>query len=85
MGDHQLKAIIQWLAASVAGAPALIYHTCSHKDLSMMDTLIRILRDRKWTVKDLTEATLRYSSNIFTKPTDNITLFEDLIGVEKSS
>lgn len=85
MGDHQLKAIIQWLAASVAGVPALIYHTCSHPDLSTMDTLIRILRDRKWNVKDLIEATLRYSSNVFHDRNENVTLFEDLIGVERSS
>lgn len=85
MGDHQLKAAIQWLAASVAGAPALIYHTCGHEELSALDTLIRILRDRKWCVKDLTEATLRYSNQVLHGRNDKTNLFEELIGVERST
>ncbi|XP_031346955.1 uncharacterized protein LOC116173569 isoform X1 [Photinus pyralis] len=85
-GEVQLKVIIQWLAASVAGVPALVYYTCGHQQLAMLDTICRILIDRKWTVKDLAEATLRYSSQMITPKTKSIyTLFEELIGVEKAT
>ncbi|KAJ8985511.1 hypothetical protein NQ317_015055 [Molorchus minor] len=50
-GDVQLKVIIQWLAASVAGVPAVIYYTCGHQQLVKLDTVRRILIDRKWTVR----------------------------------
>lgn len=72
--------IIQWLAASVAGAPALIYYTAGHRELAKMDTVCRILIDRKWTVKDLTQAALRYSSHILHGKKVELTLFEDIIG-----
>lgn len=84
-GEVQLKVIIQWLAASVAGVPALIYYTSGHKKLASLDTLCRILVDRKWTVKDLTEATLRYSSQVLMGKQINSTLFDELIGVERTT
>ncbi|KAK5645685.1 hypothetical protein RI129_004149 [Pyrocoelia pectoralis] len=84
-GEVQLKVIIQWLAASVAGVPALVYYTCGHQQLAMLDTVCRILIDRKWTVKDLAEATLRYSSQMITQTKNVYTLFEELIGVEKAT
>lgn len=76
----QLKVIIQWLAASVAGAPTLTYYTAGHKELAKLDTVCRILVDRKWTVKDLTQAALRYSSRIIRGKEVELTLFEDIIG-----
>ena len=33
-GDVQLKLVIQWMAASVAGLPALIYYTAGHERLT---------------------------------------------------
>ncbi|KAF5270474.1 hypothetical protein FQA39_LY08352 [Lamprigera yunnana] len=84
-GEVQLKVIIQWLAASVAGVPALVYYTCNHKQLAMLDTVCRILIDRKWTVKDLAQATLRYSSQLLMGTKNNYTLFEELIGVDKTT
>lgn len=33
LGDPQLKLLIQWLAASVAGTPQLVYYTCNHRKL----------------------------------------------------
>ncbi|KAJ8913560.1 hypothetical protein NQ315_017111 [Exocentrus adspersus] len=83
-GDVQLKVIIQWLAASVAGVPALIYYTYGHQQLVKLDTVCRILVDRKWTVKDLTEATLRYCSQVLQGRELSGTLFEELIGVERT-
>ena len=32
-GDPQLKLVVQWLAASVAGMPCLYYYTCGHHRL----------------------------------------------------
>lgn len=33
-GDPQLKLVIQWLAASLAGVPRLIYYTSGNPSLS---------------------------------------------------
>lgn len=33
-GDPQLKLVVQWLSASLAGVPRLIYYTCGHSNLS---------------------------------------------------
>ncbi|KAJ8978910.1 hypothetical protein NQ317_008889 [Molorchus minor] len=37
---------------------------CGHQQLVKLDTVSRILIDRKWTVRELAEATLRYSSQV---------------------
>lgn len=42
-GDPQFKVVIQWLAASVANVPALIYYTCAKESLSKLDTVARVL------------------------------------------
>lgn len=84
-GEVQLKVIIQWLAASVAGVPALTYYTTGHKQLVTLDTVCRILIDRKWNVKDLAQATLRYASQVLEGRTTTSSLFEELIGVERTT
>ncbi|XP_063903078.1 uncharacterized protein LOC135122663 isoform X2 [Zophobas morio] len=84
-GDVQLKVIIQWLAASVAGIPSLRYYTYGHPKLAKLDTVCRILVDRKWTVKDLAQATLRYSNQVLHGREDGGTLFEELIGLERAT
>lgn len=33
-GDVQLKLVIQWMAASLAGVPVLIYNTSGHEKLT---------------------------------------------------
>ncbi|XP_026466717.1 uncharacterized protein LOC113370260 [Ctenocephalides felis] len=83
-GDPQLKLIIQWLAASVAGVPTLIYYTNGHESLAKLDTLCRVLVDRKWTVGELVSETLGYSQALLLKHQTNSevhlkTLFETLI------
>lgn len=83
-GDVQLKVILQWLAASVAGVPSLIYYTAGHDDLTTLDTLCRIIVDRKWTVKDLAQEMLTYSTHFLHGKHKNATLFEDLIGLERT-
>ncbi|CAH1104562.1 unnamed protein product [Psylliodes chrysocephalus] len=83
-GDVQLKVVIQWMAASVAGVPALIYCTYGHQQLAKLDTVCRILIDRKWSVKDLAEATLRYSNRVIQGKELSGTLFEELIGMDRT-
>nr|XP_053647672.1 uncharacterized protein LOC128699150 isoform X3 [Cherax quadricarinatus] len=59
-GDHQLKAMIQWAAASKAGAPKLIYYTYGDHNTVKMDIVCRLLGDRNWRVGDLVSTLLRY-------------------------
>ncbi|XP_046976553.1 uncharacterized protein LOC124542670 isoform X1 [Vanessa cardui] len=85
-GHPQLKLLLQWLAASVAGVPALIYYTFGNDQLFKLDTLVRVLTDRKWTVGQLSRAVLKFSRQTLHEPhviPDNHTLFDELIGIEK--
>ncbi|XP_077293936.1 uncharacterized protein LOC143916623 isoform X2 [Arctopsyche grandis] len=84
--NAQMKLIIQWLAASVAGTPTLLYYTSGNSELFKLDTLIRVLVDRKWTVGQLTVATLRFAQQTLNEPHvihESNTLFDELIGIEK--
>ncbi|XP_047032907.1 uncharacterized protein LOC124639532 isoform X1 [Helicoverpa zea] len=85
-GHPQLKLLLQWLAASVAGVPALIYYTFGNEKLFKLDTLVRVLVDRKWTVGQLARAVLKFARQTLHEPhviPDNHSLFDELIGIEK--
>ncbi|XP_041974508.1 uncharacterized protein LOC121729888 isoform X2 [Aricia agestis] len=85
-GHPQLKLLLQWLAASVAGVPALIYYTYGNEKLFKLDTLVRVLVDRKWTVGQLARAMLKFARQKLHEPQvlhDNQSLFDELIGIEK--
>ncbi|XP_076662626.1 uncharacterized protein LOC143365911 isoform X4 [Halictus rubicundus] len=85
-GDPQLKLVIQWLAASLAGVPKLIYYTAGNPRLSKLDTVSRVLMDRHWSVGDLAAATLKYSLQIMEERMEGRnTLFEEIIGMDKPS
>ncbi|XP_060818748.1 uncharacterized protein LOC132908621 isoform X1 [Bombus pascuorum] len=85
-GDPQLKLVIQWLAASLAGVPKLIYYTTGNPSLSKLDTVSRVLMDRHWSVGDLAAATLRFALHIIDDRTEGRnTLFEEIIGMDKPS
>ncbi|XP_017765368.1 PREDICTED: uncharacterized protein LOC108554567 isoform X3 [Eufriesea mexicana] len=85
-GDPQLKLVIQWLAASLAGVPKLIYYTTGNPSLSKLDTVSRVLMDRHWSVGDLAAATLRFALHIIEQRTEGRnTLFEEIIGMDKPS
>lgn len=45
-GEPQFKLVIQWLAASVANVPTLIYYTCAKESLSKLDTVVRVLHGK---------------------------------------
>jgi poly(ADP-ribose) glycohydrolase len=51
-GDPQFKVVIQWLAASVACVPTLIYYTCAKESLSKLDTLARVLHGESRSRRD---------------------------------
>lgn len=137
-GDVQLKLVIQWMAASLAGLPVLVYYTSGHQKLAkvcicllfsievhssasyfflihessmrnnlkkisilnpnlpfliqlQLDTVCRVLLDRKWTVGELAAATLDYAKDIldYDDKTNDATVdnaveqcfFEKLIGI----
>lgn len=86
-GDPQLKLVLQWLAASVAGAPALAYYTCGHSRLLKLDTVARVLLDRRWTVGSLVGATLRHATAALTAAAAGTSppgcLFDELLGMER--
>ncbi|KAK0180251.1 hypothetical protein PV327_005916 [Microctonus hyperodae] len=85
-GDPQLKLVIQWLAASFAGVPRLIYYTCGNPNLSKLDTVCRVLTDRKWSVGDLSTAMLRFAVHTLEdRVKGRNSLFDELIGVDKPS
>ncbi|KYM89815.1 Poly(ADP-ribose) glycohydrolase [Atta colombica] len=85
-GDPQLKLVIQWLASSLAGTPRLIYYTSGNSNLSKLDTVSRVLIDRRWSVGDLAAATLRYAMHaIEERMAGKNSLFEEIIGMDKSS
>ncbi|XP_044580163.1 uncharacterized protein LOC123262133 isoform X3 [Cotesia glomerata] len=85
-GDPQLKLVIQWLAASLAGVPRLIYYTCGNLNLSKLDTVSRVLTDRRWTVGDLSTAMLRFADQALgDRVKGRNSLFDELIGVDKPS
>lgn len=39
LGDVQLKLVIQWMAASLAGLPVLVYYTSGHEKLTKVQNL----------------------------------------------
>ncbi|XP_046393465.1 uncharacterized protein LOC124161237 [Ischnura elegans] len=98
-GDPQLKAVLQWLAASRAQAPCLIYYTCAHPRMLKLDTVCRVILDRQWTIGELTSAVLRFAQSRLESPScdrgqgysqetgaegrTEANLFEDLIGTDK--
>uniref|UniRef100_A0A182QAB6 PARG catalytic Macro domain-containing protein n=1 Tax=Anopheles farauti TaxID=69004 RepID=A0A182QAB6_9DIPT len=90
-GDVQLKMVIQWMAASVAGLPYLSYYTAGNEKLSKLDTICRVLKDRKWTVGELAAATLSHARDILEDPfyynndRNYCMFFEKLIGLEKAA
>ncbi|XP_052865294.1 uncharacterized protein LOC128271715 [Anopheles cruzii] len=90
-GDVQLKMVIQWMAASVAGLPYLSYYTAGNEKLSKLDTICRVLKDRKWTVGELASATLSHARDILEDPfyynndRNYCMFFEKLIGLEKTT
>jgi len=61
-GDIQLKFIQQWLAASL-GEKDLVYHTFGNSEqFSICSNLVQDLEDRRCTVKELYNETIKYAN-----------------------
>ncbi|KAL3583321.1 hypothetical protein D5086_014382 [Populus alba] len=69
-GDPELKSIIQWLAASQALRPSVSYYTFGLKSLQNLNQLSRWILLHGWTVGDLWNMLVEYSSQRFNKETN---------------
>eukprot|EP00731_Ephydatia_muelleri_P030394 Em0021g917a len=61
-GDAQLKALIQWMAVSASGRPAMMYFTDQDQDLEQFPGIVSKLLVKKWTVGQLCQFILDYTS-----------------------
>ncbi|EPS57489.1 hypothetical protein M569_17327, partial [Genlisea aurea] len=52
-GDPQLKAMIQWMAASESSRPSVAYHTLGVKELGRLEEVVKWIGDREWGVGDV--------------------------------
>ncbi|XP_066266530.1 uncharacterized protein [Branchiostoma lanceolatum] len=81
-GDPQMKAMLQWMAASHADAPELIYYTFRNKDVEQLEEVCEQLRGRGWLVADLCQAVQEYAETtrplVSKKMQDTAPAFEDL-------
>ncbi|KAL1417499.1 hypothetical protein MTO96_000596 [Rhipicephalus appendiculatus] len=62
-GDAQLEALVQWIAASVAGVPGLVIYTGGQPSLEQLSQVSFKVEERHWTVGDLACETLRFCRN----------------------
>ncbi|XP_078695182.1 uncharacterized protein LOC144924106 [Branchiostoma floridae x Branchiostoma belcheri] len=63
-GDPQVKAMLQWMAASHADSPEMIYYSFENKDVEQLEEVCEQLRARGWLVADLCQAVQEYSETI---------------------
>ncbi|XP_007251774.3 A-kinase anchor protein 11 isoform X1 [Astyanax mexicanus] len=58
--DPQLRAVLQWMAASIAELPVIQLNLQSEAELQQFLTVVQCLREREWRVGELLQALLRY-------------------------
>ncbi|XP_072542053.1 A-kinase anchor protein 11 isoform X2 [Salminus brasiliensis] len=58
--DPQLRAVLQWMAASIADLPVMQLNLQSEGELQQFLTVVQRLREREWRVGELLQALLRY-------------------------
>ncbi|KAD3336937.1 hypothetical protein E3N88_32457 [Mikania micrantha] len=61
-GDPELKAMIQWLAASQALRPFMVYYTFGLEALQTLDKVTKWISSHGWSVGDLWNMIVEYSS-----------------------
>ncbi|KAI3997539.1 hypothetical protein MKX01_029370 [Papaver californicum] len=61
-GDPEIKAIIQWLAASQALRPFISYYTFGEKPLQSLEQVSRWILSHGWTVGELWNMLVEYST-----------------------
>ncbi|KAJ4723942.1 Poly(ADP-ribose) glycohydrolase 1 [Melia azedarach] len=69
-GDPELKTIIQWLAASQALRPFISYHTFGIEALQNLGQVTQWILLHEWTVGDLWNMVVEYSSQRLKRETD---------------
>ncbi|CAH8382027.1 unnamed protein product [Eruca vesicaria subsp. sativa] len=69
-GDPELKAMIQWLAASQAQRPFISYYTFGAEALENLDQVTKWILSHDWTVGDLWNMVLEYSAQRLCKQTN---------------
>ncbi|KAL4193838.1 hypothetical protein AMTRI_Chr06g178920 [Amborella trichopoda] len=77
-GDHELKSMIQWLAASQALRPFLVYYTVGDKATKRLEQVQEWISSHYWTVGDLWNMMVEYSSQRY-QGTTNIGFFDWLL------
>ncbi|XP_073283866.1 poly(ADP-ribose) glycohydrolase 1-like [Primulina huaijiensis] len=60
-GDPEVKVAIQWLAASQALRPFMLYHTFGLKELQKLEMVVKWIISHEWTVGDLWNILMDYS------------------------
>ncbi|XP_076881005.1 poly(ADP-ribose) glycohydrolase 1-like [Bidens hawaiensis] len=68
-GDPELKAMIQWLAASQALRPFVVYYTFGLEALQTLDKVTEWITSHRWSVGDLWNMIVEYSSQRSKKET----------------
>ncbi|KAI4872452.1 hypothetical protein NFI96_033687, partial [Prochilodus magdalenae] len=58
--DPQLRAVLQWMAASIADLPVMQFTQQSERELQQFLAVVQRLREREWRVGELLQALLRY-------------------------
>ncbi|WCJ21810.1 Poly (ADP-ribose) glycohydrolase (PARG) [Euphorbia peplus] len=69
-GDPELKSIIQWLAASQALRPSILYYTFGISALQSLDKVSEWIRRHEWSVGDLWNMLVEYSQQRFNRETN---------------
>ncbi|XP_073046140.1 poly(ADP-ribose) glycohydrolase 1-like [Primulina eburnea] len=60
-GDPEVKVAIQWLAASQALRPFMLYYTFGLKELQKLEMVVKWIISHEWTVGDLWNILMDYS------------------------
>ncbi|XP_031555190.1 uncharacterized protein LOC116292090 [Actinia tenebrosa] len=81
--DPELEAVVQWVAASVVGCPAVVYCTSGDSRIETFSKVQQILRQRDWRVRDVIKSILRYCQQDKASKVKSSNLFEMLL--EKAS
>ncbi|KAL6484768.1 hypothetical protein MHYP_G00068130 [Metynnis hypsauchen] len=58
--DPQLRAVLQWMAASIVELPFMQFSQQSERELQQFLAVVQRLREREWRVGELLQALLRY-------------------------
>lgn len=63
-GDLELKAVIQWVAASAAGCPVVAYHALGDQRISGLLKTVVCLRSRGWKVSDVIHRVIQFCESV---------------------